>query len=88
VIDIQLRHVIAGSALAGLMLGSGAAVAWAQTDSSSSSGPTTTQPGSSGSEAPAPGTNPAPHHQGGSSANCPNMGNDSGSNAPSSYPGV
>jgi len=83
---------MATAAFAGLIIGSGAA-AWARTEGSSSSSGSSSTDGSSSTAPDAPGT-PAPghrHHHDGSSANCPNMGPDSGSSSndvPSAYSGA
>ena len=85
---MQLKHAMAAAAFAGLIMGSGAA-AWAQTDGSSSSSSATD--GSSSAPSTAPGAPGPRHHYDGSSANCPNMGPDSGSNSndvPSAYSGA
>ena len=82
----QMKLAVGALALSGALVGGGAAAAWAQTSTPSTSTPSTTAPAD-------PGTTTTPKAAPKSSANCPNMGNNSDSGtAPSasssSYPGV
>jgi hypothetical protein len=70
---------IGGLALTGALVGGGAAVAFAQTETTpSTENPTTTAPSTTDPSTTAPSDSTKPDR-----ANCPNMGEDSGSSSSS-----